>query len=443
MEIDFTVIPQPKSSETLVTVRPFRDTHGLEMIIVTVMEKNVYRALLQRSIDNTSRLIAQELNATTLDMDRLQDEVWASTTRNSRFGMVLCALIISVGAAFMVCFTNHLTASLRDLAAKMSRVSELDFTHLQAERAGHMQEITRIGRSFDEMMVNLQSFSRYVPDTVTRLLVSQKEVAVLGVAPQEVSIMFSDIAGFTTIAETLEPDLLISLLAEYLDALSDCIQESNGTVGKYIGDGMLSFWNSPFEVADHTNAACASALRQQHIIATLRERWLAEGLPAVRARIGISVGSVLHGNIGSRSHMEWGLIGDEVNLASRLEAMCKQYGVSILISDSMYHRVNEQFLCRHIDKVVAVGKSKATDIYELLAHRNAASPDQFKYCEDFGAIVQVYRQRQFQQALEMLECFEEEWPQDKAVAVYRTRCQHMIASPPDEEWNGTFVLTEK
>ena len=137
------------------------------------------------------------------------------------------------------------------------------------------------------------------------MLATRGTVAHPGVAQRDVSIMFSDIAGFTTLAETLDSSALISMLAEYLEAMSACVEESHGTVGKFIGDAIMAFWNSPGRVEAHAHAACACALLQQHRLVELRAKWAQKKLPGIRMRLGLSCGTVLHGNVGSHRRMEW------------------------------------------------------------------------------------------------------------------------------------------
>jgi adenylate cyclase len=151
----------------------------------------------------------------------------------------------------------------------------------------------------------------------------------------------------------------------------------------------------------------------------------------------------LHGNIGSRSRMEWGLIGDEVNLAARLESMCKQYGVEILISGQMRARLGDRFLVRPLDRVVAVGKTVASDVFELVAAADGAGPGQRRFCEDFGAVVAAYRRREFGEARRRAAAFLEEFPGDVSACKYVRRCDELLARPPQGDWDGVEVLSEK
>eukprot|EP01136_Pigoraptor_vietnamica_P026475 Opistho-1_new@81586 len=205
----------------------------------------------------------------------------------------------------------------------------------------------------------------------------------------------------------------------------------------------MAFWNSPNEVHSHPAVACAAALEQQRTLAALREKWLKQGLPEVRARMGINTGNVLHGNIGSQNRMKWGLVGDNVNLASRLESMAKQYGVNILVSGAVVEAAGTKFLFRVVDRVVAVGKTAATDIFELVANEEDATPQQRAYCADFDAVVVAFRDRRFEEARTLATAYEQRYPGDATALLYIERCDIFVASPPPEGWNGAWVLTSK
>mmetsp|Transcript_55642 Transcript_55642/g.146847 ORF Transcript_55642/g.146847 Transcript_55642/m.146847 type:complete len:271 (+) Transcript_55642:1494-2306(+) len=223
--------------------------------------------------------------------------------------------------------------------------------------------------------------------------------------------------------------------------------QTGGTVGKYIGDAVMAFWNSPIELEDHGSAACESALAQQARLAQLRVMCASRGLPQLHARIGINAGTVLHGNVGSRHRMEWGMIGDEVNVASRLEAMGKFYGTSILISDALHKRLEpSRFLTRPVDRVVAYGKRDITDVHELVGYRDGSTPTQVRMCDGFALLVAAYHSRRFDEALQRARAHAREFPHDRKLAeMYEGRCKKLLAGPPvpGSDWSGVHVLAGK
>ena len=295
-------------SDILITTRPYSDGYGLRIVLLSAVPVAMYRQDVdEQALVNILRIRA-DTEGVARSVAELRSQVNESVRRNWTIQLVLSVVILVAGTVLVYFFATRVGRVLLALAAEMERVARLDLAidgSGDAYSAKHVHEVVALSRSFALMEMNLLSFSRYVPEGVVRLLASKGTVAHLGVAPRDVSVMFSDIVGFSTLAETLDPGVLISMLAEYLDAMSVCVEESAGTVGKFIGDAIMAFWNSPGRVEAHAHAACACALRQQRRLAGLREKWAKEGLPEIRMRLGLSCGTVLHGNVGSSRRMEW------------------------------------------------------------------------------------------------------------------------------------------
>jgi len=201
--------------------------------------------------------------------------------------------------------------------------------------------------------------------------------------------MFSDIANFTTIAETVGLDPLMRMLEEYYSVMSDCILKSDGTVGEFIGDGIMSFWNSPEDVKNHSQKAIESALLMQQSLDGLNEKWrrdILPNFPEVRSRIGIHTGEVLSGNVGSPQRMKFGLVGDAVNLASRLEGACKHYGVSLLVSQDTKEMAGPYFTYRSLDNVAVKGKKQGIWVHQVLGIKAVLSKDKKNYAKEYSII---------------------------------------------------------
>jgi adenylate cyclase len=274
----------------------------------------------------------------------------------------------------------------------------------------------------------------------------------------EVTVFFSDIAGFSTMAEQLPQDPFMALLAEYLDAMSEIIMEHRGIVGEFIGDAIMAWWNAPLHLGEkHTQLAVAAALRQQERLAELREAWKESGFPQVKARMGLVRGQVMAGNIGSTKRMKYGLVGDCVNLASRLECLCKHYGVSILVDDeaSRAPGVRERFLLRHLDTVTVLGRKTRTELYEVVGRRRPSSwdtsegastpgvPELIAFCDEFDDIQTLYRSHDFDGALRALDDYQARWPQDTPAALLRDRCQREQRQGVQADWSPTVNFDHK
>jgi len=317
-----------------------------------------------------------------------------------------------------------------------------------AIQPSQIREVAEMREAFNYMSNGLRSFSRYMDPNVVKMLVDSNQQARLGMAKGELTIFFSDIANFTTIAEEMEPEDFMNLLHEYLGEMSDCIMEYQGVVGEFIGDAIMAWWNAPVELGPvHTCLALRSAMAQQQLLRKLRVHWRRRGRPEVRVRMGLVCGDVLAGNIGSHSRMKFGLVGDSVNLASRLEGLCKFYGVSVLIEERARNapQVDETFFCRLVDIVTVKGRSSPTELFELvglkecLAHSNEYS----RFVEEFGAIHALYRRRAFTQAVEALESYQQGWPDDVPARLLRSRCEALLANPPGDDWSYVVNMLDK
>ncbi|MCB1172568.1 MAG: CHASE2 domain-containing protein [Leptospiraceae bacterium] len=210
------------------------------------------------------------------------------------------------------------------------------------------------------------TFSKFVSQDVVDELLTNPEALKLGGAKKEVSVFFSDVRGFTTISEKLGPEELVQLLNEYLSVMTDLIIEYSGTIDKYMGDAIMAFWGAPVENDDHAYYTCVCAIAQYAALQDLQKIWTERGVPAIDIGIGINTGPAVVGNMGSKARMDYTLMGDTVNLGSRLEGITKQYGVKIVISEYTYERVKERVYARELDLVRVKGKLEPVRIYELM-----------------------------------------------------------------------------
>jgi class 3 adenylate cyclase len=188
-------------------------------------------------------------------------------------------------------------------------------------------------------------------------------------------VFFSDLENFSSHSETLAPDDLLVQISTYLEEVSRAISEEGGTVDKFIGDGVMAFWNAPVLRPDHVLRACAGALRAARRMERVNDGWATEGRPRIRIRIGLHCATVLVGNVGSSTRLSYTALGDGVNVAARLECINKQFGSTICISDSIYDQVRTEILVRPLKRVQVKGRKAAFMIYELLALRASDDPD--------------------------------------------------------------------
>jgi adenylate cyclase len=287
------------------------------------------------------------------------------------------------------------------------------------------------------------SFGQYLSSKVIDILIREPERLRLGGEEKEMTVFFSDIAGFTTFAEPMSPTTLVALLNDYLTAMSGVILKHDGVVDKYIGDAIMAFWNAPVDHPGHALAACRAALEQEALLAGLRKRFLEQGRPAVDFRIGINTGRMVVGNMGSETRFDYTVMGDAVNLASRLEGANKAYRTRILISEFTRAGLGDAIETRELDLLRVKGRAEPVRVYELMAPRGELPESRALCRKKFEEGLALYRERQFDRALESFNHALAADSQDGPSAVYGERCRLFAAAPPPPAWNGVTDLKTK
>lgn len=285
-----------------------------------------------------------------------------------------------------------------------------------------------------------KQFSLYVSPDVVEDISRNPDSVILEGEERELSIFFSDIVWFTSISESLSPRELLELLNEYFSEMTRIIQEQKGTIDKFIGDAVMCFFNAPLLLENHSFHACRTALLQQKKLKELRKKWKHEGKKELDIRIGLHTGSAIHGNIwSSEKHVNYTIIGDSVNLASRLEGICKEYGIHICCSQSIYELQKENFHFRELDVIRVKGKQQAVKIYELLGSKEFELPVSAQdIFWNYALWLQAYRSWDFPEAKKI-------WlqsPQDTASRMMAERCDTLI-SWEAQLYDGVFVMTHK
>jgi adenylate cyclase len=251
-------------------------------------------------------------------------------------------------------------------------------------------------------------------------------------------LMFTDIEGFTTLAEHLPPDALARHLGDYLEAMTSSVEATSGTIDKYIGDAVMAFWNAPTAVARHAERACEAVLACQAATRALYASPAWAGLPPLVTRFGLHTAEVMVGHFGARSRFNYTALGDGVNLAARLEPLCKQYGVTVLVSEPVAEAAHEKFVFRRVDRVAVKGKARAIDVYELLGRQGEAIANA-EVVQRYESAFDAYLARDFATASELLDGTNDDPPS----RVLKERCQVLRAAPPPADWGGVHVAKSK
>lgn len=289
------------------------------------------------------------------------------------------------------------------------------------------------------------AFSHYVTASVVNEILKDTSQLKLGGERKELTVFFSDIAGFTNISERLEIERLVILLNDYLTAMTDNIIITNkGMLDKYEGDAIMAVFGAPINNKSHAIQACKSALDNQRILKEeLWPRWKVAGFPQFTVRIGINTGPMIVGNMGSKSRFDYTVIGDNVNLGARLESLNKVYQTDILISESTYQLVKDDMRCRMIDIVRVKGKRIPVRVYELISLKNTSSDAINEFIRTYEHALSHYEQQNFQEALQTLEQIKTSCrPKDGASKVLAERCNKYLKNPPAEDWDSVFEAIE-
>jgi adenylate cyclase len=287
-------------------------------------------------------------------------------------------------------------------------------------------------------------FQSYVPPALVESLVEHPDMLKLGGEKKELSVLFSDIAGFTTISEKLEPGALVGFLNEYLTKMTHVILNNNGTLDKYIGDAIMAIFGAPVYFEDHPVRACEAAIEMHRSMEEYRVECQEKNIPLISTRIGINTGEMVAGNLGSDIRFDYTVMGDAVNLASRLEGLNKQYGTELLISEFTYEAVKNKFLCRFIDNVMVVGKEKPVKIYEVRYAMDENIPDEYKrHIELFEIAMTHYYKQEWRNAVIQLRRAKEIEKNSNVCQLYLNRCLEFFQDPPPSDWDGVYVSINK
>jgi len=268
-------------------------------------------------------------------------------------------------------------------------------------------------------------------------IIAHPERLKLGGELRELSIYFSDLQGFTTISEKLKPEELTALLNQYLSAMTDIIQEEGGTIDKFEGDAIIAFWNAPLEVADHAVRAVRAALACQERLAEMRPSWK-ERYGDLLMRIGMNSGKAVVGNMGSRTRFDYTMLGDAVNLASRLESINKQFRTYFMISGATRALIGDAFPVRQLSKIAVVGRKEPVVVYEPMtaARYEARRP----VLATFDRGLRLFYEGRFAEAIGVFEGIAAD---DPPAAAYVAKCRAEAGKPREGPWLGVWTMTEK
>jgi len=400
----------------------------------------------------------RKIDAARNEMRRLAGAAVIGTRAYQRrvvtIGVALLAIAALLGLTVAALVTLGLVRPVRRLLLGTAAVEHgaLDTVVPVTSR----DEIGSLTQSFNSMVGELRvkarirdTFGKYVDPRIVAGLLDRPELTEAKGSRREMTILFCDMTGFTALSEGMTPAALVNVLNRYITVMSEPVRRNNGIIDKYIGDGIMAFWGPPFTgTDDHSGPACLAALDQLAGLAGFRAELpeitgLRRGFPEVDIRIGIATGDVVVGNIGSEQTRNYTVIGDTVNLASRLEAANKTYGTRALVSEGTNRFAADLVETREIDQVLVVGKTEPQRVFELLGRKGEVSGERLALRDAFGAALAAYRRKNWGEARAGFEGCLEIVPGDGPSTALLRRIAQFCTTAPGLDWDGVWSLTEK
>ncbi len=398
-----------------------------------------------------------EIGKTIDILNKLTRDTAALAKKEEQRAIKLNWIITAIATALGLVFAWGVSRSLVDSVKRLlGGTREVEHGNLDVEiHVSTRDELATLANSFNHMVIGLkekehirETFGKYVDPRVVRGLLENRLPAEGGES-QVMSVFFSDLAGFTQMCEGLTPDAAVRFLNRYFSYMAEVIQARQGIIDKYIGDAVMAFWGPPFtDPATHAQLCCAAALDQLARLEDFRKSLpdllgVRHGLPVVTVRMGIATGEVTVGNIGSETSRGYTVIGDTVNLASRLEQANKFYGTQILVNEDTARLAGNELAFREIDSLRVAGKLEPVRVYELMGLKNKLSDSQLKLIDAFERGLTTYRKQDWDAAESTFREGLEAIPGDPPSHVFLERIESFRKSPPAADWDGVWVATHK
>jgi len=371
-----------------------------------------------------------------------EDDFIGGLQRTNQNSLLIAFVILSGAVILAIFMSRSISQPIVLLTEETKKIKDFQLdSNLKIN--SHIHEVQLLGDSIVSMRQSLKTFKKYVPAELVYQVIRSGEVAELGGHQKELTIFFSDVAEFTAISEGMVPEDLMRQLSNYLGSLATIIRQTDGTVDKYMGDGLMAFWGAPLANPNHAYNACLAALQCQIKVIQLNQQWQKDGKPIFITRIGLHTGETLVGNMGSTERMNYTVLGDSVNLASRLEPINKIYGTDIIVSAATYHKVVDRFYFRPLDIVTVKGKQRGVLLYELLGEIGHTASEKIELGERFTQGFDAYLAQDWETAIEIFQSLNKTYPDDIASQIYLNRCTELRHQPPDVNWRPIVNLTSK
>ncbi len=354
-------------------------------------------------------------------------DFFSDITRVEEMVSLITFGVLILSAILVFYFSKRISSPIVILSKEVDKMKHLDLGS-EVRVKSSIREIILMDASIASMRNGLRSFARYVPKRIVKQLIEKGEEISLGGEKKEITVFFTDIAGFTTFSEANSTDIVMAFLTEYFDALSKIIIKEEGVIDKYIGDSIMAFWGAPLEIPDHAIRACIAALRCQAFLTQFNTRRKEEGKPELFTRIVINSGTVIVGNIGTLERMNYTVIGDMVNAAAHLQMVNKMYHLKTLVTEDTLKQTENRLLARPLDIVAPTGKKTKIKVFELIALQEgegdiAATGEEKELCALFTHAFDAFHIGRIEEAQVLFLAILEKYPDDFPTRVYLDRIQ--------------------
>lgn len=370
---------------------------------------------------------------------------------------VAARILLVIAAAFGAAFATRLTSAGVGMAAAVGMLGGLVALGVGAFKAGRVLEMVpgmlAVGLSYAAASaVNFlyegrqrlrikRDFQKYMSPKVVEKILKNPDALSLKGERKLLTIFFMDFAGFTSVSEKVEPVEMVKLISDYHNEAAEEIFATEGTVDKYVGDLIMAFWNDPIDQEDHALRACLSAIAAQKRLKKMAVKMKERGLPEMTARIGLNTGFAIVGNMGARNQVNYTVIGDEVNLASRLEGVNKEFGTDIIISEATYLAARERLEVRELALIKVKGRRMPVRIFELMGLKGEIAAERIQAARVFEGALKALQARRFAEAWDAFTSLAQKG--DPAAEVYAEVCEDCRREPPPEDWDGSYQMKGK
>ena len=374
-----------------------------------------------------------------------EDDFVGPIARIHETSLLFSFWLLIIAGFLTAAIARELTDPMNKLTDEVVQIKNLNFDR-NLNIKSSVTEIQTMVDAVASMKTVLGSFSKFVPSELIHELMKGGQEASVTVKPAKITLMFTDIANFSAITEKSDPNALVKQLEEYFDALSGIIYKHNGVIDKYIGDSVMAIWGAPTKDEKQAYNACLTALEIQETLKVMNDKWQSEGKAVLKTRIGIHTGVSLVGNFGSSKRLNYTAIGDNVNLASRLEGLNKFYNTGIILSDETRQEASNEFLYRPVDLVTVKGREQSSKIYTIIdivgndEEKNIAGKELSNLME---SALYYYINREWNDAIRVFENIKKIVPDDFIASLFIDRITKLKQNPPDDNWDGVFNVKSK